>query len=221
MSRSELKRFVEEELQWEPSVDEASIGVEVSDEGVVTLTGHTRTYSEKLNAEKAAKKVRGVIAVANDIEVRVAGKRDDTVIAENAARAMMLNVNVPDEKIKVLVQDGWVTLEGEVDWEYQRRTAVKTVRDLAGVKGVTNYITLAPIVKPVEVKEKIRAAFERNALVDANHVYVAAEGSKVKLTGSVHSWQERTEAERQAWAAPGVTSVENKLLVEAFTPAIM
>lgn len=221
MTRIELKRLVEEELKWEPSVDEASIGVEVSDEDVVTLTGHARTYSEKLNAEKAAKKVRGVMAVANEIEVRLTGKRDDTIIAEEAARALMLNVNVPAEKIKVVVRDGWITLEGQVGWEYQRRIAVKTVRDLAGVKGVSNYITLAPIVKPLDIQEKIRAAFERNALVDANHVHVAAEGSSVKLTGSVHSWQERTEAERQAWAAPGVTSVENKLLVEAFAPVMM
>lgn len=221
MTRSELKRLVEEELQWEPSVNEASIGVEVSEENVVTLTGHARTYTEKLNAEKAVKKVRGVAAVANEIDVRLTGKRDDTIIAENAARVLTHNVAVPDEKIKVLIEDGWITLEGEVDWEYQRRAAERSVRDLSGVRGVTNFITLHPAVKPVDIQEKIRAAFERNALVDANHVYVAVEDRKVTLTGSVHSWQERTEAERQAWAAPGVTAVDNKLLVDAFVSAIM
>ena len=221
MLKSELKRFVQEELKWEPTVDETSIGVEVSEEGVVTLTGHARTYSEKLNAEKAVKKVRGVMAVANDIEVRLTGKLDDTILAENAAHVLALNSNVPDQKIKVLVQDGWVTLEGEVGWEYQRREAMKAIRQLAGVRGITTRITLIPPFKPSAIKESIRAAFERNALVDANRVYVTAEGSKVVLTGGVHSWQERTEAERQAWAAPGVTAVENKLLVEAFAPAIM
>ena len=218
MTKTELKRLVQEELKWEPSIDENSIGVEVSDEGVVTLNGHCKTYSEKLTAEKAVKKVRGVMAVANDIEVRITGKRDDTVIAENATRALFLNSSVPQDRIKVLVQDGWITLEGEVDWEYQRRAAVKTVRELAGVRGLTNFVSLKPGVQPREIEKQIRAAFERNALVDASHVHVNVDGSKVELTGSVHSWQERTEAERQAWAAPGVMSVDNRLLVEAFAP---
>ncbi|HET9440032.1 MAG TPA: BON domain-containing protein [Longimicrobiales bacterium] len=218
--RTELKRLVEEELEWEPSIDAAGIGVEVSEEGVVTLTGHVRSYTERLAAEKAAKKVRGVVAVANDIEVRLLGKRDDTTIAETSAHALFVNVNVPDDRIQVVANDGWLTLEGEVDWEYQRRAAEKCVRELTGVRGVTNFIHVTPRIKPIEIREKIRAAFERNALVDADRVQVIIDDTRVILSGSVQSWQERTEAERQAWAAPGVTAVENKLRVEALIPAL-
>jgi osmotically-inducible protein OsmY len=213
MKKSELKRYVQEELKWEPSIDANAIGVEVSEEGVVTLTGHVKTYAEKLNAEKAVKKVRGVVAVANNVAVRLLGEHDDTTLAEAAVRALSVNVNVPENKVKVIVDNGWLTLEGALDWEYQRRAAEKTVRELRGVRGVTNYITIAPRVRPIEIKDHIRAAFERNALVDANHVEVTVEDSKVILTGTVQSWQERTEAERQVWAAPGVTAVENKLTV--------
>lgn len=219
MNKTELRRFVQEELNWEPSIDANSIGVEVSEEGVVTLTGHVKTYAEKLNAEKAAKKVRGVVAVANDIGVRLLGDRDDTVLAEEAARALSLNVSVPDDRIKIVISNGWLTLEGAVDWEYQRRAAEKSLRELRGIRGLTNYITIAPRVRPVEIKDHIRAAFERNALVDASHVQVKVEDSKVVLTGTVQSWQERTEAERQTWAAPGVTAVENRLTVGILSPA--
>jgi osmotically-inducible protein OsmY len=219
MNKTELRHFVQEELNWEPSIDANSIGVEVSEEGVVTLTGHVRSYAEKLNAEKAAKKVRGVVAVANDIGVRLLGDRDDTVLAEEAARALSLNVSVPDDRIKIVVSNGWLTMEGAVDWEYQRRAAEKSLRELRGIRGLTNYITIAPRVRPVEIKDHIRAAFERNALVDANHVQVKVEDSKVVLTGTVQSWQERTEAERQTWAAPGVTAVENRLTVGILSPA--
>ena len=219
MNKTELRHFVQEELNWEPSIDANSIGVEVSEEGVVTLTGHVKSYAEKLNAEKAAKKVRGVVAVANDIGVRLLGDRDDTVLAEEAARALSLNVSVPDARIKIVVSNGWLTLEGAVDWEYQRRAAEKSLRELRGIRGLTNYITIAPRVRPVEIKDHIRAAFERNALVDANHVQVKVEDNKVVLTGMVQSWQERTEAERQTWAAPGVTAVENRLTVGILSPA--
>lgn len=219
MNKTELRHFVQEELNWEPSIDANSIGVEVSEEGVVTLTGHVKSYAEKLNAEKAAKKVRGVVAVASDIGVRLLGDRDDTVLAEEAARALSLNVSVPDDRIKIVVSNGWLTLEGAVDWEYQRRAAEKSLRELRGIRGLTNYITIAPRVRPVEIKDHIRAAFERNALVDANHVQVKVEDNKVVLTGMVQSWQERTEAERQTWAAPGVTAVENRLTVGILSPA--
>lgn len=219
MNKTELRHFVQEELNWEPSIDANSIGVEVSEEGVVTLTGHVKSYAEKLNAEKAAKKVRGVVAVASDIGVRLLGDRDDTVLAEEAARALSLNVSVPDDRIKIVVSNGWLTLEGAVDWEYQRRAAEKSLRELRGIRGLSNYITIAPRVRPVEIKDHIRAAFERNALVDANHVQVKVEDNKVVLTGMVQSWQERTEAERQTWAAPGVTAVENRLTVGILSPA--
>lgn len=220
MSRTELKRLVQEELNWDPSTDAASIGVEVSDDSVVTLSGHVRTYSQKLAAEKAAKKVKGVMAVANDIDVRMTGFRDDTSIAENCTRALFLNINVPTGKVKTIVDDGWVTIEGTVEWEFQKRAAERAVRDVGGVRGVTNAITLKPQLKPVEIKERIRAAFERSALVDADHVQVTADGTRVILSGSVQSWQERTEAERQAWAAPGVTAVDNKLRVAAWVGAL-
>jgi osmotically-inducible protein OsmY len=220
MTRVELKRLVEEELKWDPTVDHAAIGVEVSDESVVTLSGHVQTYTQKLAAEKAAKKVRGVTAVANDIEVRLLGVRDDTTIAEGCARALFLNVSVPQNRIKIVVKNAWVTLEGDVEWDYQKRAAERAVREIPGVRGVSNLVSVQPVVKPVEIKEKIRAAFERNALIDAGHVQVIADGSTVILTGAVQSWQERTEAERQAWAAPGVATVQNKLSVQALVPAL-
>jgi osmotically-inducible protein OsmY len=211
MTRAELKRLVQEELKWDPSIDHASIGVEVSDESVVTVSGHVQTYTQKLAAEKAAKKVRGVTAVANDVEIRLLGIRDDTTIAEACTRALFLNSSVPQNRIK---------MEGDVEWEYQKRAAERVVREIPGVRGVTNLASVQPTVKPVEIKEKIRAAFERNALVDAGHVQVVADGSTVILTGAVQSWQERTEAERQAWAAPGVATVQNKLTVQALVPAL-
>jgi osmotically-inducible protein OsmY len=211
---SELKRDVENELKWEPSVNEAHIGVSVK-EGVVTLSGHVPSYAEKYAAEKAAKRVYGVKAVADELDVKLPGsaKRTDEDIAAACVSALKANYSVPDEKIKVVVNNGWVTLEGEVEWQYQREAAHNAVRYLTGVTGVSNSITIKSRVSPKDVKDKIVAAFHRWADIDARRIDIEAHDGKVILRGNVRSWAERDEAQQAAWAAPGVTTVENDLVV--------
>ncbi len=209
-----LQRDVLDELQWEPSVDAAEIGVTVHN-GVVTLTGRVPSYSEKVTAERVAKRVHGVKAVANDIEVRPkgAGERTDTDIAQAAVDALKWKSPVPEDRIKVSVSKGWVTLEGEVDWHYQKEATEEAVRHLLGVRGVLNQITIKPKVSAPEVQSLIEAAFRRSAHLDAGKVRVESRDGTVILRGEVHSWSERQEAERTAWSAPGVTQVENHITI--------
>lgn len=216
---TKLQHDVQEELEWEPSLDAAHIGVAATQPGVVTLTGTVATYAEKISADRAAKRVAGVRAVANDIEVRPVGsfKRTDTDLAQSVLRALEWDIAVPDEKIKVRIDDGWVTLDGEVALQFQRAAAENAVRRLSGVRGVSNQIRLQvrPPVQPTQVKDRIEAALRRSAEVDARGIQVVAKESTVTLRGKVRSWAERDEAERAAWAAPGVLAVNDELIVAA------
>jgi osmotically-inducible protein OsmY len=202
------------ELKWEPSVDATKIGVSVRD-GIVTLTGHVDSFIEKLAAERVANRVIGVKAIAEEIKVRLPQdyERDDADIAEAVINALEWNVMVPHERVKVTVQDGMVILAGEVDWAYQRDAAYDAACCLVGVKGITNQITVKPSVSPTGIKTKIESAFHRHSTLDARRLMVETVGSKVILSGIVHSWIEKQEAESAAWAAPGVSDVDNKITI--------
>lgn len=215
-SNKELQRRVLDELDWEPSVDAARIGVTVGD-GVVTLSGSVTTYAERTTAEQATKRLLGVKAVANDIEVRPVfpSQPNDTEIAQAVLRAFEWNVTVPHERIKVRVANGLVTLEGEVTSWYQRQAAERAARNLKGVTGMINLISIRPELKPGDIKSRIEAAFRRSAEIDAGGIQVDTADGRVTLRGRVHSWSERQEAEKAAWAAPGVIEVDDELKVEA------
>jgi osmotically-inducible protein OsmY len=206
----EIRDDVLAELKWDPQVQANDIGVAVKD-GVVTLTGWVDTYLKKWRAEEDAQRVAGVKAVANDIEVKLATERTDADIAAAAVRALEWDANTPAGKISVVVSKGWVTLKGEVEWQFQRQEAESVVRRLWGVKGVSNLIAVKPQATPTELKKKIERALMRSAEVDAKSITVEVQGSKAILKGKVRSWAEKHEAEQAAWLAPGITSVENKI----------
>jgi osmotically-inducible protein OsmY len=210
----DIKRDVEAELRWNPDIDATDIAVSVKN-GVVTLSGFVRSYAQKYEAEQTAKRVNGVAAVANDVEVRlpIFNQRPDPEIARDAVEEIEKNLPYSSDHIRVIVRDGWVTLEGSVEWNYQRQRAEQVVRRVRGVKGVTNLMALQPRVPPVEVKHKIEEAFRRSAELDANRITVETDGGTVTLRGTVRSWAERQEAERVAWATPGVVRVENLIAI--------
>lgn len=212
---AQIKEDVLDELSWQPNVDETQIGV-IVDHGVVTLSGVVDNYSKKLAAERAVRNVSGVKAVAEDIEVKYGSdfKRTDGQIAKATTNAIEWNTSVPSDAVQVKVENGWVYLSGEVKWDYQKKAAKRAVEDILGVKGVSDSIIIKQAVKPFEIKEKIKKAFERTAIVDANAINVDVDGHTVKLKGKVHSLYEKEEARKTAFSAPGVYSVKDELEVE-------
>jgi osmotically-inducible protein OsmY len=213
-SDSDIRRDVEDELRWDPQIDATDVAVSVN-KGVVTLTGFVRSYPERQLAEAAAKRISGVIGVANDLEVRLPDidARPDPEIARDAVAR--IKDELPDawEKIRVIVKNARLTLEGEVEWNYQRERAEAAVRGVRGVERVTNAIEVKPQVPPIEIKRKNEEALRRAAQVDPSRVTVEASDGEVILRGAVRSWVERQEAERAAWSAPGVAKVDNRIVV--------
>src|SRR5258708_1249167 len=206
----DIQEDVEQELQWDPDLDAIDIAVSVKD-GVVTLAGFVKNLTDKFEAEWAAKRVAGVRAVANDLELRLPAidERPDPDIARDAITAIATQLPISLENIKVTVRDGWVTLEGRTEWQYQKNIAESAVRRVRGVKGVSNMIAVEPRAKPAEIQNKIQQAFRRNAEVDANRIVVETNGSAVALSGTVRSWLQRHEAERVPGPPPGADKVQD------------
>jgi osmotically-inducible protein OsmY len=211
---SQLKQSVLDELKWEPSVDAAHIGV-TAREGVVTLMGHVDSYFQKRAAELAAGRVKGVKAIAEEIEVKLPFdiKRSDEDIAAAAISRLSWDVSVPKDSIKVKVEKGWITLTGQVDWYYQKQAAELDLRGFHGVVGVSNNVTIKTRVNTGNLSDAIGHALHRSWFYDSDTVAVSAEGGKVRLTGTVESWHDREVAESTAWAAPGATAVENNIVI--------
>jgi osmotically-inducible protein OsmY len=216
---AEIQKDVLDELRWEPSLEATEIGVAVK-RGVVTLSGTLNSYHKKAAAERAAKRVRGVIAVALDIEVKLGGGfiKNDAEVAEAVVNALKWHSALNEDRIKVKVEDGIVTLEGNVDWNYQKKAVTSAIESITGVKHILNNLTIRTRAEPKDIKQKISAAFHRSATIDSDNVHVVLEGDKAILQGKVRSWAEKIDAENAVWSAPGITKVENKLTVE---PAIL
>lgn len=209
---SQLRSSIEKQIDWDPEVTSPDISVAVRD-GVATLTGFVHNYYERIAAERAAKAVYGVKGVANDIQVRIGGLRTDPEIARDIVHIMTADVTVPNDRIKVTVRDGYVTLEGEVDWNYQRTAAADCANRVGGVRSVSNEIKVKPSPSPSDVRTRIEDALKRIAQIDSRRISVSEADGKVQLYGSVRSWFEREEAERAAWAAPGVSEVIDHIQV--------
>jgi osmotically-inducible protein OsmY len=211
---SQLQQDVMDELQWEPRVDHANIGVAAKD-GVITLSGFVSSYTSKIAAEKATRRVKGVRGLAEEIEVRFANdpKTSDPEIAKRIADMFDWSVTIPKHKVQVKVEHGWVTLSGTVDYHFHRQSAKDLASRINGVKGVTNLVEVKTAPSPADVKDRIIAAFKRNADLDASTITVVADGGTVRLGGKVHAWYERQIAERAAWAAPGVNRIEDNIAV--------
>jgi len=209
---SQLRNAVAMQIDWEPEVTSRDISVAARD-GVITLTGFVHNYYEKMAAERATKAVYGVKGVANDIEVQTLGTRTDPEVVRDIVHAITADVIVPENRVKASVKDGYVTLDGNVDWNFQRTEAAACVNRITGVRGVINNITVKPSVSPLEIKAKIESALKRSAEVDSRRISVSAIDGTVHLSGNVRSWFEREEAERAAWAAPGVSKVVDHIAV--------
>jgi osmotically-inducible protein OsmY len=211
---ADLKRDVSDELSWDPGINATALGVAVKD-GVVTVSGHLDTFYEKSAVERALRRVAGVKAIAIELDVKLAAdhKRSDTDIAHAAESALKWHTTVPDDKVRLTVQGGWVRLQGEVDWEVQRNAVEKAIRPLTGVVGLSNEIRIKLRPTTADLASRIEAALERQALREAHRVQVEVEGSNVVLRGRVHSWQERDAVQGAAWSAPGVRSVVNEVKV--------
>ena len=209
-----LRQNILAALEFEPSLDAVHIGVAVED-GIVTLAGHVRSYAEKLTAELLTQRIRGVRAIAEEIDVRFPEdkKTADDEIAQRALNIIAWDTTIPDDTIKVTVRKGWITLSGEVEWHFQRAAAESAVRRLTGVAGVVNLLSIRPRLDVSNIKTRIEGALKRDAEIEADGIQIRVSGSKVILEGTVHAWRERSVAERAAWATPGVTAVEDHLAV--------
>jgi osmotically-inducible protein OsmY len=209
-----LRQDILDELEFEPSIDAAHIGVAVED-GIVTLTGHVSSYWEKTTAENVVRRVKGVKAIAEEIEVRLIGQKGtaDDEIAKRAINAISWNVSIPRDKVQVKVQDGWITLTGKLEWQYQKNAAAEAVRGLAGVVGVANQIEITPRASVSDIKRRIEDALKRDAETEAQAIRVNVLNGKVTLEGMVRAWSERQAADRAAWSSPGVKTVEDRISI--------
>jgi osmotically-inducible protein OsmY len=214
MSDVSLRQNIIDELEFEPSLNAVNIGVTV-DDGVVTLTGHVGSYMEKVRAERVVQRIKGVHGVAEELEVRYPSdkKTSDDEIAKRALNIISWDTSIPANKVQVKVEGGWITLSGQVEWYYQKVSAESAVRKISGIKGVSNMLTIEPRVQPSDIKNRIENALKRKAGVEASKIKVSVAGGKVTLDGDVNAWFERNAAEDAAWAAPGVTSVEDHIRI--------